>query len=283
MRDERRRADGSRTRPDAFAQRARSAARSGVRVPARAGSRSGRRGAPRGSLANGAATRPGARSRWAVWPTARARSDRAAAISLFELGSGLARGSCGGSGSGSVDSLQSRAEPIAIAACPSAIAWWMRQMTALVPSSRGSTTSIAHSGRSRGSRSAISPATISRSSASPTGLATGTLRTCRRTSKFGSSAHTGASRLWGVITIRRRQLGASAMRRAIRSRRYVTPSPVRSAITTLHVCPTIDLDSSARMRESSGESLSVIVLVLSRLRTGAGRPRAGAVSRRPIS
>ena len=35
---------------------------------------------------------------------------------------------------------------------------------------------------------------------------------------------------------------ARVLRRAIRSRRYVTTSPVRSAITTLHVCPTIDLD-----------------------------------------
>jgi hypothetical protein len=36
------------------------------------------------------------------------------------------------------------------------------------------------------------------------------------------------------------------------------------------VWPTIDLDSSARMRESSGDSLSAIVLVLSRHRAASG-------------
>ena len=71
-----------------------------------------------------------------------------------------------------------------------------------------------------------------------------------------------------MITIRGRQLGASATRHAIRSRGCSTPSPVRSAITTCRCARR----SSWFEREDSGvfgDSLSGMASVLSRLRTGA--------------
>ena len=135
--------------------------------------------------------------RYAASPIACAWSESAAATSALCGGSGSGGGGGGGSGPGSGKSLQRSADPIAIVACPSAIAWWIRQISAVLSPSSGSTTSIAQSGRSRGRRSAISRATISRRCASSTGPSTGTARTWRAGSKSGSSAQTGAARLEG--------------------------------------------------------------------------------------
>ena len=47
-------------------------------------------------------------------------------------GSGSAAEAAGGSGADPRESLQRSAEPIAIVACPSAIAWWIRQISAVL-------------------------------------------------------------------------------------------------------------------------------------------------------
>ena len=188
-RDARRRADGRRTRPDAVARRARSAATCHVRESARVGSRPGRRGAPRGSPADGCATRPDVgsceRCRGPRGPGRKRGRDQLVRRGQ-RLGRGKGRGV--GLGVGRVAPQQRRTDrhrrlPVSHRMVDAPDHGPAAVLERLDDVDRPQ-------GRSRGSRSAISPATISRSSPAPTGPVTGTSRTWRRTSKLGSSAHT---------------------------------------------------------------------------------------------
>ena len=157
----------------------------------------------------------------------------------------------------------------------------MRTTRAPPPSSKGPTTSIRHSGRSRSSRSVISSATMSGRSPRATPPPEACATTWRATSKSGSSTHAGFARPSGVEARRRRRRGKRGSRAATcerRSARSIPASPDPTT-TTLQVWPRTDPASSLRIRTSSSLRRSGRVTAPP---PRARRPPPRHVARRPF-
>ena len=131
----------------------------------------------------------------------------------------------------------------------------MRQTSAIDPSLIASTTSIRHSGWARSSRSAMRPATISRSRSGPTGPGSWTARTWRAISNASSSTQSEQPAVSGERTSRRRNLGAASSRPSTCARNSPSvgsgrPSPGLRT-TTLQAWPRMLPASRSRIRTSS--------------------------------
>ncbi len=151
-------------------------------------------------------------------PSARTRRRQASRASCPAVG-----GSRGNPASTACSPLSRRADRMVRPPSPSASTWWTTSTKAAEPSDRPVTSENVHSGSSLDNGVVSTDMAVSRSACSSPGGRHATSRTCRHTSNWAWSTHTGPPQPSGVRCRRWRSLGTAGTRAATSARTRSRP------------------------------------------------------------